>query len=161
MGLLLSQVQCTCTERLGRCSLLGCLSFIPPLFGPPFSSYFYLSSGPSFRQASGGGWANNGRTSLEAWRPLLEDGHFNGVMAGTCLYTIRLLCLSTTACEHYTTMLCSLPPPCYLLYTFFPVEWTVLSEAWASEWDDNRQAPVLSMPANLANTGVWVSDLTL
>lgn len=34
-------------------------------------------------------------------------------------------------------------------------EWTVLSGAWASEWDTNRQAPVLSMPQDLAGTGVW------
>ena len=52
---------------------------------------------------------------MEAWRPLLEDCAFNGVMA----------------------------------------EWTVLSSGWASEWDTNRQAPVLTMPDNLARTGVW------
>lgn len=34
-------------------------------------------------------------------------------------------------------------------------EWTVLSGAWASEWVQQKQAPVLQMPADLANTGVW------
>jgi hypothetical protein len=37
-------------------------------------------------------------------------------------------------------------------------EWTVLSGAWAAEWGANRQAPVLSMPSDLAGTGVWGPD---
>ena len=28
-------------------------------------------------------------------------------------------------------------------------EWTVLSSGWASEWETNRQAPVLTMPDDL------------
>ena len=34
-------------------------------------------------------------------------------------------------------------------------EWTVLSGGWAGEWEAQTQAPVLSMPADLAGTGVW------
>lgn len=36
-------------------------------------------------------------------------------------------------------------------------EWTVLSGAWASEWATSRQAPILSMPADLVASGVWGS----
>ena len=34
-------------------------------------------------------------------------------------------------------------------------EWTVLSEAWANEWQLQRQAPQLFMPEDLSSTGVW------
>eukprot|EP00192_Tetraselmis_astigmatica_P021548 CAMPEP_0117660194 /NCGR_PEP_ID=MMETSP0804-20121206/6838_1 /TAXON_ID=1074897 /ORGANISM="Tetraselmis astigmatica, Strain CCMP880" /LENGTH=270 /DNA_ID=CAMNT_0005466907 /DNA_START=170 /DNA_END=978 /DNA_ORIENTATION=+ len=34
-------------------------------------------------------------------------------------------------------------------------EWTVLSGAWAEEWEHNQQAPVWSMEQRLADTGVW------
>jgi hypothetical protein len=34
-------------------------------------------------------------------------------------------------------------------------EWTVLSGAWAEEWERNQQAPVLTMDNALAAKGVW------
>jgi hypothetical protein len=39
-------------------------------------------------------------------------------------------------------------------------EWTVLSGGWNTEWEVQRQAPVLSMPADLAATGVWPDPLS-
>ena len=45
-------------------------------------------------------------------------------------------------------------------FTGSMVEWTVLSGAWAADWLVNAQAPVLSMPDDLAKTGVWPDPLS-